>query len=176
MEASLKRVEAILMTPHQFIGEIATAKSNIQYSIDRAIALLRTRLVGGELHDHVLAWISEVEEAKNERNSLVHAEWSDLAITFRVTIKKQRLIHDPEDIHPDSLRDLARKMFGLHEEGRYVRLDLMRAGFGGVTTVSDVGVSRAEPSAELQLGPGALSPRPARQRLWPGETFFQSLA
>lgn len=175
MEAAVKRVEGLLITPHQFVGEIATTRTDLRVSIERATGLVHARLIDGELKTALLGWIGLVDAARERRNALVHGHWLDLAITVRVALKHRQLAHEFTDISPEQLRDLAREMWTLQGEGTHLWVDLARAGFGGVTTVSDEGVSRAEPQTEYQLGPGARAGRPA-PRDWPGAVFFEGEA
>ncbi|MCW2997036.1 MAG: hypothetical protein JWN65_585 [Solirubrobacterales bacterium] len=172
MEAALKRVGALLITPHQFVGEIATTRTDLRVSIERAAGLVQARLVDGELKTRVLGWIGEVDAARERRNALVHGHWLDLAMIVRVALKRKQLTHEFTDIEPEQLRDLAREMWTLHQEGTHLWADLSKAGFGGVTTVSDEGVSRAAPAPEYQVGPGKVSGRPL-PRDWPGEALFE---
>lgn len=172
MEGALKRVEALLITPHQFVGETATARTDLRVSIERATGLVHARLVDGELKTRVAEWIGAVDRARERRNALAHGHWLDLATTVRVALKRRQLTHEFTDIDPEQLRELAREMWALHQEGDHLWVDLARAGFGGVTTVSDKCVSRASPSSEYQLGPGTVSGRPA-PREWPGDSFFE---
>ena len=174
LEGTVQSLLAVLITPHQFVGEIAVSGVPIRQAFERLEALVQARIAEGPFRDDLLSWIASARQVAERRNGIVHSHWLPMATRMRIRVRQGALTHDFDDVEPAELFDLARRIWALADEGRLLRGDLGAAGFLGVTRVGDEGVERIPASGEYQIDVKP-RPRPAKAPSWAPDTMYAHL-
>jgi hypothetical protein len=169
MEATALDLLARLTSPDQFTGEIVAAGAPLSSALDRLQAMASQRIRPGVLQSAVLSWIRDARSAAEARNGTVHARWALTAVTIKTGVKKGKLEHKFTHRSVGEIRDLARRMWELCQEGTHLSVDLAMAGFAAVTEVSDTGVKRTPPTTNFPVDGSTILPRPDPAPHWPGE-------
>ena len=172
LEATVHDLLAMLITPHQFVGEMAVAGEPVSTSIQRCRALADARLEEGQLRTRILDWLKASSGACEARNAIIHSRWAQAAMTIRVSVRKGELQHEFTQVTPEQLTELAREMWNLHDEGSRMRFELAQAGFAGITHLGSEGAVQAPPSGDYQLPDVPSMGRPDPPPDWPGDDLL----
>ncbi len=175
MEAAALDLLARLTSPDQFTGEISVVGSPLSSALDRVQAMTSQRIKPGALQTAVLVWARDAKIASDERNGIVHARWALKAVTIKTRLKKGQLDHKFTPRSVDEIRNLARHMWELHQEGTHLCIDLAAAGFAGVTEVSDTGAKSTPPATDFPVNGSTMLPRPDPTPRWPGDSLMREV-
>lgn len=171
LEATVHDLLAMLITPHQLVGQMAVAGEAVSTSIQRARALVEARLEDGQLRTRMLDWLREASVACEARNRVIHARWAQAAMTIRVSVKRGQLNQEFTQVTSGQLTDLARRTWQLHDEGSRMRIELAQAGFTTITQVDAHGGVQTPPSGEYQLPDVPALGKPDPPPVWPGDAL-----
>lgn len=172
LEDTLKQMLAMFISPHQFVGRMVMANTNIQVSTESLKVIADERLEPGALKAAVQTWIKEADRLRTSRNQFVHSRWVVHAGTVKDQVKKGKFKPIANHVRPIELFSLAEEMWEVHQEGSHLIMDLARAGFSSITYVDALHITKQAYASEYRLKDIALDGRPPIKGRWPGKKYL----